>query len=72
VVDASGVHAFRALWQRCRSRGIVLIVSGLQSQPRRVFAQMGLQRENGSLHFAANFEEALEIAADLPDPDPQA
>ena len=51
---------------------IVLIVSGLQSQPRRVFAQMGLQRENGSLHFAANFEEALEIAADLPDPDPQA
>src|SRR5690606_823462 len=55
VVDASGVHAFRALWRRCRARGIVLIVSGLQAQPTRVFKQMGLHRENGSLYFAANF-----------------
>ena len=65
VVDASGVHAFRALWRRCRARGIVLIVSGLQAQPTRVFKQMGLHRENGSLYFAANFEQALEVAAAL-------
>ena len=40
IIDASGVHALKALVQRCRQRGIVLVASGLQPQPRRVLEQM--------------------------------
>ena len=65
VVDASGVHAFRALLQRCRKLGIVLVVSGLQPQPQRVFQQMDLHARPGELHLADDFEQALALAATL-------
>jgi SulP family sulfate permease len=65
VVDASGVHAFRALLQRCRKLGIVLVVSGLQPQPRRVFQQMDLHARPGELYLADDFEQALALAATL-------
>jgi SulP family sulfate permease len=69
VVDASGVHAFRALRERCRRHGVVLIVSGLQPQPTHVFAKMGLHARDGDLHFVAGFEQALELARALPGAD---
>lgn len=61
-IDASGVHSLRALSERCRHKGIVLILSGLQKQPRRVIAQMGLHERPGELHFVANFEAARTLA----------
>ncbi len=60
VIDASGVHALKKLAERCRRRDIVLIVSGLQEQPNRVIAKMGL--EDGALHLASNFERAVRMA----------
>jgi SulP family sulfate permease len=65
VVDASGVHAFRALLQRCRKQGIVLVVSGLQAQPNRVFAQMDLRGREGELHFVPDFDAAIALATRL-------
>jgi SulP family sulfate permease len=65
IIDASGVHALKNLLDRCRRRGIVLIVSGLQSQPRRVTEKMSLQPREGELYFVADFEEALLLAESL-------
>jgi SulP family sulfate permease len=65
VVDASGVHAFRALLQRCAKQGIVLVVSGLQPQPQRVFARMDLAAREGELHFVEDFDHALALARTL-------
>lgn len=65
VIDASGVHALRKLAERCRREGIVLVVSGLQEQPNRVIAQMGLAGSDGSLHLASNFDRALKLAHSL-------
>jgi SulP family sulfate permease len=65
VVDASGVHAFRALLQRCRKQGIVLVVSGLQAQPSHVFAQMDLHAREGELHFVSDFDAAVALATVL-------
>jgi SulP family sulfate permease len=62
LIDASGVHALRTLAERCERRGIVLIVSGLQPQPRQVIEKMDLQARAGVLHFAANYGEALTLA----------
>jgi SulP family sulfate permease len=69
VVDASGVHAFRALWQRCRKRGVVLVVSGLQPQPRRVFERMGLRDDGAGLRIVDDFEAALALTRELPGAD---
>ena len=62
IVDSSGVHALKTLLERCRRRGIVLVISGLQPQPRRVIEQMQLHPRDGDLYFASDFEAALRIA----------
>jgi SulP family sulfate permease len=67
IVDSSGVHALQTLLERCRRRGIVLIISGLQPQPRRVIAKMHLHPREGELHFVADFESALQLSAELVD-----
>lgn len=65
IIDASGVHALKALLGRCRRRGIVLVVSGLQSQPLRVIQQMDLHPREGQLYFVDHFDAALALAGDL-------
>lgn len=70
IIDASGVHALRTLADRCRRRGIVLIVSGLQAQPNRVVANMHLGERAGELHFVSNYQRALQLAASIVDKTP--
>nr|WP_295382951.1 sulfate permease [Pseudoxanthomonas sp.] len=65
LIDASGVHAMENLARRCQRRGIVLIVSGLQTQPNRVLAGMDFGERPGQVHFVANFERALKLATSL-------
>ncbi len=65
IIDASGVHALQKLADRCRRRGIVLILSGLQPQPRRVIADMHLDERHGQLHFAPDYPQALRLATSL-------
>jgi len=65
LIDASGVHAMENLAHRCHRRGIILIVSGLQTQPNRVLAGMDFGERPGQVHFVANFERALKLATSL-------
>jgi len=65
IIDASGVHALKALVQRCRHRGIILVCSGLQPQPRRVLEQMSLLPRDGELYFVEDYERALALASGL-------
>lgn len=65
LIDASGVHALKALLERCHRRGIVLVVSGLQSQPKQVVSQMQLHPREGELYFVPDFEAALALARRL-------
>jgi SulP family sulfate permease len=62
IVDSSGVHALKTLLERCRRRGIVLVISGLQPQPRRVIGQMQLHPREGELHFVSDFASAIALA----------
>lgn len=72
MIDSSGVHALKAVLQRCRKHGTRLVISGLQAQPRRVFRKMNLQPREGELHFVDNFEQALVLAESLRSPGPAA
>lgn len=65
IVDSSGVHALKTLLERCHRRGIVLVISGLQPQPRRVIEQMQLHPREGELYFVPDFEAALRLADHL-------
>ncbi|WP_243050339.1 sulfate permease [Dyella sp. RRB7] len=67
IIDASGVHALQTLLARCRRRGIVLIVSGLQPQPKRVIQQMALNPSEGALYFVNDYEAALALSRQLVD-----
>ncbi|MGO1541033.1 MAG: SulP family inorganic anion transporter [Luteimonas sp.] len=69
MIDASGVHALRTLVERCRRKGIVLVISGLQPQPNRILVDMRLQEEPGRLYFVSNFERAVALARSIVDRD---
>jgi len=62
IIDASGVHALKSLADRCRRKGIVLIVSGLQAQPQRVIVDMHVDERPGELYFVADYEHAIALA----------
>ena len=70
VLDASGVHALKTLAERCQRRKILLIVSGLQVQPRRVATQMGFIAREGEMYFVENFEHAIALAQQMAEAPP--
>jgi SulP family sulfate permease len=65
MIDASGVHALQGLADRCARRGIHLIISGLQPQPRQVLSGMKFRPVPGHISFVEDFGEALELARSL-------
>jgi SulP family sulfate permease len=65
IIDASGVHALKTLLERCRRRGIILVISGLQPQPQRVIRAMALHPHEGELYFVDNYEAALALSRQL-------
>jgi SulP family sulfate permease len=66
MVDASGVHALKTLYERCRRRGTQLVISGLRAQPRRTLSRMPLSDHGEGLHLVGDFEQALALVATLP------
>jgi SulP family sulfate permease len=67
LIDASGATAIGSLVERCRREGIALIFTGLQPQPARILADMGIAEDGTTLRLAEDFAQALEMAA-LPVP----
>ncbi|MEO6171757.1 MAG: SulP family inorganic anion transporter [Arenimonas sp.] len=65
LVDASGVHALKSLANRCKNIGSVLVISGLQAQPKNVLQQMAFVSVAGELHFTENFEQAIKMALEF-------
>ena len=72
LVDASGAHALKAVYERCRARGVQLVISGLQAQPRRTLSRLPLSDHGAGLHLVSNFEAALALVEQLPAEDPTA
>ena len=63
LIDASGAAAIGNLVERCRREGIALIFTGLQPQPARILADMGIAADGTTLRFVGDFAQALEMAA---------
>ena len=65
VIDASGIHALKKLAERCQRKGVVLVLSGLQPQARRVVEQMRLTEGTHAPRLARDFDEAVAFARTL-------
>jgi SulP family sulfate permease len=63
LIDASGATAIGSLVERCRREGIALIFTGLQPQPARILADMGIVADGSTLRFADDFAQALEMVS---------
>ena len=62
MVDASGVNTLEVFMAQLRKAGTLLILSGLQPQPTRVLARMGMVEKDGELAYARDYEHALALA----------
>lgn len=63
MIDASGEAALRSFLDRCRKKGIFVILSHLQPGPRHVLKRMGLLDGSGDDYlFASDYQDAVRIA----------
>lgn len=63
IADASGEAALRTMLERCRKKGIFVILSNIQPAPHRMLRQMGLlDREGPDYLLAADYPDALRLA----------
>ena len=63
AVDATGLNALLAFEKRCRRHETVLILSGVQEQPRKALAKFGLTQDIGEKNILDNIDSALARAA---------
>lgn len=64
MIDASGVTALEQFADRCRRKGIALVLSGVQPQPATILRQMHFDRRPDVLGFAEDFDAALVMAGE--------
>ncbi|WP_293553586.1 SulP family inorganic anion transporter [Parvibaculum sp.] len=64
LVDGSGASAILTLIERCHRNGASVILSGVQSQPRKVFEDMGIL-DGAHVTVVADFEAALAKSREL-------
>ncbi|HOX72463.1 MAG TPA: SulP family inorganic anion transporter [Dokdonella sp.] len=67
LIDASGATSIGNLIARCRRTDTVLIFTGLQPQPARILADMGIVPDGDVLRYADDFPQALAMVAAMPD-----
>ena len=62
VLDVTGLVALESAISKLQSRKALVILSGVQAQPRRVLARAGLTATPGRLQFATSMQEAAQQA----------
>lgn len=62
MIDSSGVNTLEVFMAQLRKAGTLLVISGLQLQPRKTLDRMGLVERHGELAYARDFEHAIALA----------
>lgn len=62
MIDATGASRLNDLLVRCRRQDTVVLVTGLQAQPRRVLTEMTILREDEMLRVLPDIEAAVAVA----------
>lgn len=62
AMDVTAMRALEQLYDRCKKRGIRLLISKVQKQPRNVMEKAGFVQRLGEENFCENVDSALERA----------
>ena len=68
VIDATGEKALRDIREDCENKDVLLLISGLQVQPREVLESTGLLTLIGADHIFTRTGPALDLAITRMDP----
>lgn len=63
AIDATAMHSLTELLEKCEKRGIRIILSHVNEQPKKVMDKAGFTERVGAENFCAHIDEALEAAA---------
>ena len=66
-LDSTGMHALEGLCDYCDKKGVQLIFSHVNEQPRKTMEHAGMIERVGEEHFRANIDDAIAHARDLID-----
>lgn len=59
AIDATAMHSLEQLYEKCEKKGIQIILSHVNEQPRTVMQKAGFQKKVGKENFCAHIDEAL-------------
>ncbi len=59
AIDATAMHSLEQLYEKCEKKGIQIILSHVNEQPRTVMQKAGFQKKVGGENFCAHIDEAL-------------
>lgn len=62
AIDATAMHSLTELYEKCKKKGIQIILSHVNEQPRRVMDKSGFSQQIGEENFCEHIDAALERA----------
>ena len=65
AMDVTALRSLRMIHDRCQKKGITLLLSHVQEQPKTMMEKAGFAAEVGEENFCKNIDVALERAAQL-------
>lgn len=65
AMDVTALRSLRMIHDRCQKKGITLLLSHVQEQPKMMMEKAGFAAEVGEENFCKNIDVALERAAQL-------
>ena len=65
AIDATAMHNMEQLYETCAKKGITMVLSHVNSQPRSVMKKAGFDKKIGQENFCAHIDDALKRAEDL-------
>ena len=65
AIDATAMHSLEELFEKCRKKGITLILSHVNEQPMHVLQKSGFYEMVGRENFCPHIDDALERAKTL-------
>jgi SulP family sulfate permease len=65
AMDATGLHALRRLYTKCREVGTRMVLSGVNEQPMKTMTKAGFVDVIGAENVCTNFDAAVKRAIDI-------
>lgn len=65
AIDATAMHNLEQLYEQCRKKNIILVLSHVNEQPMHVMEKAGFVNKIGNHNFCSHIDDALKRAQDL-------